>query len=107
MTHPDTNKNIYAYTEPTPKNGYPGFISINALANHNPPLIRVSVRDTQSSGYASEINLTPEQCEHLAVDLLTHLNGDDSFAAWAVSKQPRAVTHPDTYNPHAVVLGAL
>lgn len=63
-------KNIYAHTGPTPKVGYVGYISINKRDNG----IEVSVRSEGEAAPVGVITLSPEQCEHLATDLLAHIN---------------------------------
>lgn len=62
--------NIYAYTGQSPKSGYVGYISINQRGNE----IEISVR-TEGVGSLGVITLTTEQCEHLATDLIGHING--------------------------------
>ena len=70
-------KNIYAYTGPTPTTGYVGYISINAKEHG----IEVSVRSEGDLALTGVINLTPEQCEHLATALLAHINSEPSQAS--------------------------
>lgn len=63
-------KNIYAHTGPTPKEGYVGYISVNQRESG----IEVSVRSEGNPAPLGVITLSPEQCEHLATDLLAHIN---------------------------------
>lgn len=65
-------KNIYAHTGPTPKDGYVGYISVNQRESG----VEVSVRSEGNLAPTGVITLTPEQCEHLATDLLAHINGE-------------------------------
>lgn len=62
------NKNYHAYTgliSPLPE-----YISVNEKDN----LISITVR-TQGANFASVINLTPEQAESMAIDIIAGLNG--------------------------------
>jgi hypothetical protein len=68
-------KNIYAYTGQSPAKGYVGYISINQRGNE----IEISVRTEGENPQLGYINLTPEQCEAMACDLLAHINGEPSI----------------------------
>jgi hypothetical protein len=62
-------KNIYAYTGPTPKDGYVGYISINGKETG----VEFSVRSESNNVNLGIITLTPEQCEDLATALLRYI----------------------------------
>lgn len=65
-------KNLYAYTEPG--SDYPAYISINDMGVGQP--IRLTVREQGNGGRTqASIDLTPEQLEHLATELIARLNG--------------------------------
>ena len=64
-------KTIYAFTGQSPAIGYVGYINIRPLKEG----IAITVR-SEGVGSQGEIVLTPEQCEHLAVDLLAHIEGE-------------------------------
>ena len=64
-------ENIYAYTGKSPAKGYVGYISINQRENGG---IEISVRSEGEEPSLGVITLTPEQCEHMATDLIAYLN---------------------------------
>jgi hypothetical protein len=64
-------ENIYAYTGKSPANGYVGYISINQRENGD---IEISVRSEGEVLQLGVITLTPEQCEHMATDLIAWIN---------------------------------
>lgn len=64
--------NIYAHTEAQYKS-YPAYISVNKRSNG---AIEFSVRSREAQS-AGVIELTPEQCEALAVALIAHINGEN------------------------------
>lgn len=64
-------ENIFAYTGKSPAKGYVGYISINQRENGG---IEISVRSEGEAATLGVITLTPEQCEHMATDLIAYLN---------------------------------
>ena len=72
------SKNIFAYTEPTPDGGYPGFLSINRDQNG---VHSVTVRARGDGGrQAATIELTPQMLEAMATDLYADLYRDEKPA---------------------------
>jgi hypothetical protein len=63
-------KNIYAYTYPTPKVGYAGYISVNQRESE----VEFSVRSEDEHIKMGLITLSLEQCEDLAIALLRHVD---------------------------------
>lgn len=67
-------KNIYAYTGPTPKIGYVGYINIT---QHDDG-IRLIVRSEGQHAGLGCITLAPEQCKQVAAALIAHINGEST-----------------------------
>jgi len=61
------NQNIYAFTEPTPPNGYPAFVSLNKIAQQSPDVFRLIVR-SGNGGFntIAEIDLSVDQLRELS-----------------------------------------
>lgn len=80
-------ENIFTYTEPTPINGYPSYLSINHIATENDRNIVFTVRSSGNNGSPQEVRLTPQMCESLVDDLNTFLNGVNSLVNKLNSKE--------------------
>lgn len=64
--------NIHAYTEPGCD--YPAFLSINTT---RPGVIELTVRSRGHAGTRiGTIELTPEQCEQMSMDIMSRLYGE-------------------------------
>lgn len=80
-------KNIYAHTEAAYTQ--PAYISVNTTDNST--AVRFTVRE-QGKEYGANIELTPEQCEHLATALLAHLTGETQPTEQANGQEVVALT---------------
>ncbi len=58
-------KNIFAYTEATPVDGYPSYLSVNRIDTDSDRNIVLTVRSSGNSGAPQEVRLTPQMCEAL------------------------------------------